>query len=305
MPTIEKPSIAQSFWLDQPTGLAFRNTETAIQRQTEEINSKVVFRGDDLSGMGPTTSAQLAALLTDETGTGLVVFDTSPTIVTATLTTPTIATPVVTGGTFTSPVIATDITVPNTGLHLLDTNASHDLIVKPGSDLTADRTLTVTTGDANRTLNLSADLTVSAATTLAGPASDTAAGPIEIADRSEMEAASSTTLAVTPGRQHYHPAAAKFWVRFNAAGTVAASYNVTSISKNSTGDWTVTIATDFSSANWAPMAFGGFSSVGGLLTYNAVSIAAGTFRVAAQDRSGTSRDPDSPDIISVFGFGDQ
>jgi len=43
-------------------------------------------------------------------------------------------------------------TLNNTGLHLLDTNASHDLIIAPGSDLTADRILTLTTGDAARTL---------------------------------------------------------------------------------------------------------------------------------------------------------
>jgi len=55
------------------------------------------------------------------------------------------------------------ITLSNTGLHLLDTNASHDLIIKPGSDLTADRTLTVTTGDADRTLTLSGNLTVESA----------------------------------------------------------------------------------------------------------------------------------------------
>lgn len=46
------------------------------------------------------------------------------------------------------------LTLANTGLHLLDTNASHDLIIAPGSDLTADRTLTITTGDASVTLNL-------------------------------------------------------------------------------------------------------------------------------------------------------
>lgn len=54
------------------------------------------------------------------------------------------------------------LTLTNTGLHLLDTDASHDLIVKPGSDLTADRTLTITTGDADRTLTLSGDVTLSA-----------------------------------------------------------------------------------------------------------------------------------------------
>ena len=53
------------------------------------------------------------------------------------------------------------ITLPNSGLHIFDTDASHDLIVKPGSNLTADRILTVTTGDAARTLTISGDATVS------------------------------------------------------------------------------------------------------------------------------------------------
>jgi len=52
------------------------------------------------------------------------------------------------------------ITIPNTGLHILDTNASHDLIIKPGSDLTADKTLTLTTGDADRTVTLSGNPTL-------------------------------------------------------------------------------------------------------------------------------------------------
>jgi len=49
-------------------------------------------------------------------------------------------------------------TLPNAGPHLEDTDASHDLIVSPGSNLTADRTLTLTTGDADRTLTLSANV---------------------------------------------------------------------------------------------------------------------------------------------------
>ena len=53
-------------------------------------------------------------------------------------------------------LIPTILTTPNTGLHILDTNASHDLIVKPGSDLTADKTLTITTGDADKILDLTA-----------------------------------------------------------------------------------------------------------------------------------------------------
>lgn len=57
-------------------------------------------------------------------------------------------------------LIPTVLTVPNTGLHLLDSNASHDLIIKPGSNLTADKTLTITTGDADRTLTINADTTL-------------------------------------------------------------------------------------------------------------------------------------------------
>lgn len=64
-------------------------------------------------------------------------------------------------GTAQSPVFA-GVTLDNEGLHLLDTNASHDLIVKPGSNLTADRIFTLTTGDAARLLDISAaDVTVS------------------------------------------------------------------------------------------------------------------------------------------------
>jgi len=58
----------------------------------------------------------------------------------------------------------TDITsvyLNNTGLKVKDTNASHGLSIVPGSDLTADRVLTLTTGDAARTLTMSGDATVS------------------------------------------------------------------------------------------------------------------------------------------------
>ena len=51
----------------------------------------------------------------------------------------------------------TQITLANTGLHILDIDASHDLIIKPGSSLTADRTLTIATGDADRTLTIEAN----------------------------------------------------------------------------------------------------------------------------------------------------
>lgn len=62
----------------------------------------------------------------------------------------------------------TDITsvyLNNTGLKIKDTNASHGLIVSPGSDITADRTLTITTGDSNRTITLNGDTTLTGTNT--------------------------------------------------------------------------------------------------------------------------------------------
>lgn len=60
-------------------------------------------------------------------------------------------------------------------LGLADTDASHYLNVTPGSNLTADRTLTVTTGDANRVLTISGDTTLGGGTMTATIGSGTAA----------------------------------------------------------------------------------------------------------------------------------
>lgn len=73
---------------------------------------------------------------------------------------------------------------------------------------------------------------------------------------------------------------AKAWVNFNGTGTVAirASFNVSSITDNGTGDYTVNFSTAFSDANYSPCSMGrqsvgadpnsGYASV--------VSISAGT-----------------------------
>ena len=77
-------------------------------------------------------------------------------------------------------------------------------------------------------------------------ASDTAAGIIEIAVQSEMEAGSSTALAVTPGRQQFHPSAAKAWCRNTTAAAITVSYNISSVTDVGTGQYTLNFATAFS-----------------------------------------------------------
>lgn len=84
-------------------------------------------------------------------------------------------------------------------------------------------------------------------------ASDTQAGLIQLAVQADMESASSTTLAVTPGRQHFHPGTAKVWgVVTVASGTpsLVASYGLASITDTATGELTITFTTAFSSVNY-------------------------------------------------------
>lgn len=125
------------------------------------------------------------------------------------------------------------------------------------------------------------------------------------ASQAEQETGSLTTVFTSPGRQQFHPSAAKAWVRFNIAGTVAASYNITSVTDNGPGDWTVNIATDFSSANYCGVAFGGQGETATARIFNmSAAAAAGTFRVVCNDVTDNPADPSVNEIYAVF-FGDQ
>ena len=74
------------------------------------------------------------------------------------------------------------------------------------------------------------------------------------ATTADMKAATSNVVAVTPLKVQNHPGVAKAWVDFSAAGgiiTVNASYNIASVVRNSTGNYTITFTTSFLSANYA------------------------------------------------------
>ncbi len=136
-----------------------------------------------------------------------------------------------------------------------------------------------------------------------------ASGGLSAASQAEMEAASSTSVAVTPGRQQYHPSAAKFWVKFNGTGTPAinASYNFTSITDNGTGYYGLNIATDFSSGNYVVLAtvqkLSGASNDTTLMVGTTVPTQqTGDFNLATTNLAGTLSDSEA---IYVVGFGDQ
>ena len=75
-----------------------------------------------------------------------------------------------------------------------------------------------------------------------------------MATQTLQEAGTSITTIVTPGRQQFHPSAAKVWVVFGwvaTVPTVIGSYNLTSLTDNDVGDVTFVFGTDFSGATYS------------------------------------------------------
>lgn len=119
------------------------------------------------------------------------------------------------------------------------------------------------------------------------------------ATQAEQEAGSSAAKVTTPGRQQFHPSACKGWAKTVTTGGVDASYNVTSLTKNSTGDYTITWATDFSSTNYVLTAL--MSDQNGNCQAPKSSQATGTMRYVTQDSDHNNADS----TVYFAAFGDQ
>jgi hypothetical protein len=114
-----------------------------------------------------------------------------------------------------------------------------------------------------------------------------------------MEAASSNTVAGTPGNMNWHPAMAKVLLNCNGAGTtITNSYNVTSITDTGTGDLLVTFNVDFSGTTYYPV----FGVTGQPRVLSVGTKAAGTCQILGYNESGT---PTDPTTYYVAFFGDQ
>ena len=127
-------------------------------------------------------------------------------------------------------------------------------------------------------------------------------GCVVSATQAEMETGTSTTVPVTPGRTQYHPGVAKGWGDFGSDGTIATSYNVTSIADTATGRVTVTWETDFSDANY--VALGTAQGANGSPLFVAVSNdtppTAGVTVFNCFNDAGGSADPNEWHVV-VFG----
>lgn len=126
------------------------------------------------------------------------------------------------------------------------------------------------------------------------------------ATQAQMEAGTANTATVTPGRQHFHNSAAKFWATWESSGTtLAGAYNVTSVTNTGVGNETLVIATDFSASNWvaAGMAATANSTdpTAGRLVSHA-SKAAGSLTIIITDQTTGPAFADAS--VNIVGFGD-
>jgi hypothetical protein len=120
-----------------------------------------------------------------------------------------------------------------------------------------------------------------------------------VATQAQMEAGTSTTTIVTPGRAHFNPGSAKAWARFDGGATsvtAAASYNVASIADLGTGVYRITYTTAFSSDT--AYAVVGTSNNSQLALR---SVSAGSVSIVCSASDGTLQDGD---IVCVVAFGD-
>lgn len=128
-----------------------------------------------------------------------------------------------------------------------------------------------------------------------------------VADQTLMEAGTSLTSFTTPGKQQFHPSAAKAWVRWNSAATIAASYNISGITVPGTGQYVISYTVAFSSVNYAIACSTGVNTGGGNVLWmsahsNTATPAAGSCRVITVSNSTTA---DASDFNFFSAFGDQ
>ena len=140
----------------------------------------------------------------------------------------------------------------------------------------------------------------------------TSGGTFNAASKAEMETGTDLVKVVTAGRVKSSEGVAKFSVLFDGTGAVGAitpdsSYNIASVTKNGTADYTIVFTTAFSSEDYYIFCTGALSN-GNAITVNPARLAtptpllAGSVRIQTFNQAAALEDSL---LISVVGFGQQ
>lgn len=138
-------------------------------------------------------------------------------------------------------------------------------------------------------------------------ATTTTAGIVELATAAEVQTGSDTGRVPSVSVLGSHRSACKFWIDVSQSGGTPSnsnSYNVTSITDTGTGDLRVTIATDFSTANWCcQLSIEEGSSAPGDRYFVIDTKTVGTVDLRIWSDGGSAADPANG--WQVSGYGDQ
>jgi len=134
---------------------------------------------------------------------------------------------------------------------------------------------------------------VGTAATGGGTATGTNTGDQIIATQAEQETATAIDRIVSPGRQQFHPSAAKAWIQCNNGTTVYASYNIASLTDLGSGRAQPNYTVAMSGTVYAVTCNCDNAGGGGLFD-EAAALATGSFEIrtfntvtqAAQDDAG-------------------
>jgi hypothetical protein len=166
-----------------------------------------------LSQFAATTSAQLAGVISDETGSGLLVFGTSPTLITPALGTP-------------SALVATNATGTASGLTAGNVTTNANLTGHVTSVGNAAVLGTFSVAQLNTAIS---DATLSGNNTGdEAAASTTVAGVIELATDAEMTTGTATDRAITPANAK---------VELDKKSLLAGSSSIVTVGTISSGTW--------------------------------------------------------------------
>jgi hypothetical protein len=164
--------------------------------------------------------------------------------------------------------------------------------------LTTATTRVLTVQDSDDTLVGRATTDTLTNKTLTTPTLNGALAGTSIATQAQQETATATDLIVSPGRQHFHPTAAKVWCSGDFAAGVFASHNVSSLTDGGTGIVTVNFSTALSSTNYAAIVSPQSNS--GTSISRVTTKAVGSVRVDFHNLASALVDVDAFNVV-VFG----